>query len=212
MHLHFAAHSCTPRAWSCQVWAPHNLVHWINTSLSAASRKARACRCAAQGPGRSASHQAHHTHRLDGHFPIIMSKLGPAENIIDLGYPLRTHLMKRRSIPVHQGNACKGSEVLTRDIYFSWRNSLKCLTKPKTYTTFTEFEVLTHKGKEMRQQTPSAVTSSVLTSLEGSQTCQQPSDCSPYTQCKVRIVTDGISCQTLKCFDSVKKFMRTWLS
>lgn len=113
-------------------------------------------------------------------FPHHYEQAGPSWEYHRLWVlPLRTHLMKRQSIPVHQGNACKGSEVLTRDIYFCWRNSLKRLTKPKTYTTFTGFEVLTHKGKEMRQQTPSAVTSSVWTSPEGSQTCQQPSRPTP---------------------------------
>lgn len=106
----------------------------------------------------------------------LTSKLCPAESIISFKCSLNTYFIRRQSIPVYQVHVCKGPEVLTRDIYFYWRTSLKCLTNPKPIQCSTEFEVLTHRRREIRQQTPSATTSFVLILLELFQACRRTAE------------------------------------
>lgn len=148
------------------------------------------------------------------HYCCLTSKLCPAESIISFKCSLNTYFIRRRSIPVYQVHVCKGPEVLTRDIYFYWRTSLKCLTNLQTYTMFNwiwGFDTQKKRNKAANSICNDLFSLNIARALPSAQV-NSPVTAHPVPSARWGTITDGISCQTLKCFDSVNKFMRTRLS
>lgn len=168
---------------------------WFIEQWGKASAHCRASPCGQGGSCHAGGPHAAHQPRSPSSCPLwaflhhhscLTSKPRTAEN---------HHLPQ--AFPLHAEHSSLSGTSMQRVWSATWRHRedhpSNAQQNPKHTQRSTESEVLTHGRKEARQQTPSAWTSIASVWLQRG------------------TGADGISCQTPKGFDSVNKFMRTWL-